>query len=49
MEFRAYSASSFASGSKDKLLQLLLQRAQAYDKDGWIPWGRAGLYRKKPA
>ena len=34
--------------TKDKLLQLLLQRAQASDKDGWITWGRAGLHRKKP-
>ncbi len=35
--------------TKDKLLQLLLQRVQASDKDGWITWGRAGLHRKKPA
>ena len=35
--------------TKDKLLQLLLQRCQPRDKDGWITWGRAGLVRKKPA
>ena len=35
--------------TKDKLLQLLLQRTQDPDNDGWITWGRARLRRKKPA
>lgn len=35
--------------TKDKMLQLLLQRCQDKDKDGWIVWGRSRLRRKKPA
>ncbi len=35
--------------TKDKLLQLLLQRTQDPDNDGWITWGRARLRRKNPA